>query len=507
MPRTTKRQQQASQEPTEIHDDPMSWMRSYQREVLTAFFLDGKDRFVLADHRKSGKDYLWAMIAKMFMLNAYGNEGRSPLVIHALTTFKKAKETIWDGPCDKGRFIDVVFPPAIRAEFSETECMIRLKDGFGTKTGPIYQLQGAAEQYQNKRGPNATGVILSEIQDMPAGIFEEIYEPMIVSNRGWAAFIGTPRGKNHFWKKAQYAAAESRKPQSRWFFHSKTIADTRRDAPGESGDPVVDPKEIAEMRREGRDEAIILQEYYCSFEGTLQGSIFGAYLRTAEQEKRVVRVLREANQPVGCCLDIGRSDGTAIWFYQTIAREVRLIDYLAFTASHLTNMSAAEYAIKRICERPYWVTRIILPHDAAVKGYSATDSTEDLFRRAFQDVVCDESKLSVEQGLERVRAAFPRFYFDLDKCGMPQDNDLPSGIESLRGYHRAWNPATGQWDGLPVHDAASHGADALRYGAMEGFTPLEFPGHREARPVTVETTFSLYGRQMGGALGSPQARG
>jgi len=507
MPRTTRRQQQAAQEPTEIHDDPMLWSRSYQHAVLYAFFIEHRDRFWLGWNRKTGKDYTMAMIAKMWMMNEYGNNGRSPLVIHALPTFKTAKEIIWDGPCDKGRFIDVVFPPPIREEFSETECMIRLKDGYGTKTGPVYQLQGAAEAMQRRRGPNASGVILSEYQDMPETVFEEIYEPMIVSNRGWAAFIGTHRGKNHHYRLGQYAQREAAQPKSRWFYSFKTCENTRKDAPGESGVAVTAQADIAEMRKRGVDEAIIQQEHYNSPEGTMRGSIFGAYLQTATKEQRVVRVLREANQPVGCCLDIGRSDGTAIWFYQTIAREVRLIDYLAFTAGHLTNMSAAEYAIKRICERPYWVTRVILPHDAAVKGYSATDSTEDLFRRAFQDVVCDESKLSVEQGLERVRAAFPRCYFDLDKCGMPQDNDLPSGIESLRGYHRAWNPATGQWDGLPVHDACSHGADALRYGAMEGFTPLEFPGHREARPVTVETSFSLYGRSMGGALGPPQARG
>ena len=473
MPRTTKRQQQLAQQPTEIHDDPTAWCRSYQRTVLYAFFIEHRDRFVQVDHRKSGKDYLWGMIARMFMLHQQGNHGRSPLVIHALTTFKKAKETLWDGPCDNGRMIDVLFPPPIREEFSETECMIRLKDGYGTKTGPIYQLQGASEQMQQRRGPNATAVILSEYQDMPETIFEEIYEPMIVSNQGWAAFIGTPRGKNHFYRKAVYAEREARKSKSRWFYALRTIEQTRRDAPGENGRPIVPAEEIAEMRAEGKDEAVILQEYYCSFNGVLRGSIFGDCVQRAEREGRIVRVPREVNAPVGCCLDIGRSDGTAIWFYQTLARETRLIDYCAFKANHIGAMSAAEYAIKLIKERPYIVTRIVLPHDAKAKGYSATLSTQEVFESAFPSVVLLD-KLAVQQGIDMLRSCFPRIVFDVDKCGMPQADNLPAGLESLRGYHRAWSNQAEDWTGEPVHDENSHGADALRYGAQEGFTPLDF---------------------------------
>jgi len=474
MARTAKRQLRDIDQPTgPIIDDPMAWARSYQRDILYAFFILQKRFFVQVHNRKTGKDFLWDQIARIFMLDQFGNRHRSPLIVHVFPKFKTGRETVWDGPCDKGRFIDVVFPPVLRADFSETECFIRLKDGFGTQTGPTWQLQGADVQMQSRRGPNATGVILSEYQDMPETVYEEIYEPMIVSNNGWAAFIGTPHGKNHLHTKLRYAEQEMRKPGSPWFASFKTCLDTRRDAPGEDGSYITSPEAIAEMRARGVDEAIIQQEHYCSFEGVARGGIFAEVLRQAEREKRIGNVPREANMPVGCCLDIGRSDGTAIWYYQTLAREIRLIDYEAFTASHVATSAAIE-AIRRIRAHPYIVGRIVLPHDANVKGYSADYSTAEVFKQYFADVRVME-KVAVEQGHEMVRALFSKMYINLDTCGRPQDNNLPSGLDSLRGYHRARNAQTGEYDGEPVHDQYSHGADAIRYGALEGFTPVEAP--------------------------------
>lgn len=177
--------------------------------------------------------------------------------------------------------------------------------------------------------------------------------------------------------------------------------------------------------------------------------------------------------PVGCCLDIGRSDGTAIWFFQTLAREIRLIDYLAFRATHLDGQSAAHYAIKRIREKPYYVSRIILPNDAQITGYSASQSTYQVFAEAFPDVVLLD-KAPVQQGIEMVRNLGPKLVFDLIPCERPQENDMPGGIESLLEYRRAWNKDRLDFSGEPIHDQFSHGADALRYGAMEGFTPLEW---------------------------------
>lgn len=49
------------------------------------------------------------------------------------------------------------------------------------------------------RGPTFRYVILDEFKDMPPSLFEEIVRPALTVTRGGALFIGTPKGKNHFY--------------------------------------------------------------------------------------------------------------------------------------------------------------------------------------------------------------------------------------------------------------------------------------------------------------------
>lgn len=499
MPRMTHRAAQLLHAPANIEDNPMAWARSYQRSVLAAFLLEKRDRFVCVWHRKTGKDYLWANIAKLWMLQRI-KAGLSGLVCHIFPTFKVGREIVWLGPCDKGQFLDSIFPASLVQDRSDSECYLRLIDGYGTKNGPVYQIVGAGETMQNRRGPNATGTIMSEHQDQPESCYAEIFEPMVTSNRGWSAFIGTPRGKNHFYRLFQYAQAEAKKPSSRWFAELLTRHDTRRDAPGEDGEAVMPQQEIDGLLARGEDPATIAQEYECSFTGVARGAIFAAWMSRALADGRITRVPREPQLPVGVALDIGRTDGTAAWFYQTAAREIRFINYLAFKADKVDAMSAAEYACKRIQSLPYLVGRVILPWDAEVKGYSARYSTAEIFRRWNWEVVVLD-KVGVEQGIQMVASGATRFVFDADLCDRPQEDGLPSGLESLRGYSRSFRRETDDYSGDPVHNEFSHGADALRYGAMEGFTRVEFPGTRlQAQTITVDSSFDPRAPLLAGGM-------
>jgi len=481
--RTTKRQQQAGPRRTSITEDPTTWARSYQIPLLEAFFLKRLDRFLTVWHRKAGKDWTWLKLIVAAMTQRPG------LYCHVFPTYKQAKEVVWDGPDSQGgRFLDLI-PPELIAEKSETELMIRLHPLKG-KAGSIYQLLGA-DNLQKRRGPNATAVVLSEYQDMAPFTFEEVFEPMILANKGWAAFAFTPRGRNHAYKLWQATAGDPR-----WFRQLLTIQQTRKDAPGEDGSPLFPAEEIQAKRRKGDEEWLIQQEYLCSWDGVARGTIFGEALTRCRQDGRICRVPRESNMPVGCCLDIGRTDGTAIWFYQTLAREIRFIDYLAFRANMITDLSAAHYAIKRIREKPYLVTRIVLPFDAKVKGYSAVQSTEDIFREAYADTVLVD-RAPVQQGHEMVRSQFSKYVFDEQKCMADQENGMPSGLESLGQYHASFDESKQEYAKEPVHDVYSHGADALRTGAMEGFTGLDWgePEAASLAPSVVKFNPFSYGER------------
>jgi hypothetical protein len=45
------------------------------------------------------------------------------------------------------------------------------------------------------RGPYLDGVVLDEFADMKPEVWHEVVRPMLADRRGWATFIGTPKGK------------------------------------------------------------------------------------------------------------------------------------------------------------------------------------------------------------------------------------------------------------------------------------------------------------------------
>jgi hypothetical protein len=170
------------------------------------------------------------------------------------------------------------------------------------------------------------------------------------------------------------------------------------------------------------------------------------------------------------CLDIGRSDATAIVFYQRIGRELRIIDYYA---NRFKDASHYAHLLKE--QKPYLYAKTILPHDAAAEHFTATETTERYFQRVGMKAVTIAPKLSVQAGIDMGRRLFSRLVFDETACNMVQQDGLPSFLESLENYRRAWDDVTKDYRGDPIHDKYSHGADAFRTGVVGGMdTPLEY---------------------------------
>jgi len=63
----------------------------------------------------------------------------------------------------------------------------------------------------NARGHTAHGVIMDEVADLPPAAWSEVLRPMLITTKGWAWGIGTPKGRNWLWAEVQNArdAADS----------------------------------------------------------------------------------------------------------------------------------------------------------------------------------------------------------------------------------------------------------------------------------------------------------
>jgi phage terminase large subunit len=159
---------------------------------------------------------------------------------------------------------------------------------------------------------------------------------------------------------------------------------------------------------------------------------------------------------------LGRADKTAIWFVQMVGFEFRVIDY------YENQGQALGHYLKELQSRPYVYGDCWLPHDAN-NELLASEQTIAQQCRAFGFKVRVTPKTSVVNGINAARTVFATCWFDSEKCA--------DGLQALRNYRYEVDPETQQYSTNPLHDWASHGADAFRYFAVS------LKG--ETKPVTV----------------------
>lgn len=179
----------------------------------------------------------------------------------------------------------------------------------------------------------------------------------------------------------------------------------------------------------------------------VEGAIYAREIDDAMQAGRIRNVPHDPLLKVHTVWDLGWNDSTAIIFVQRAGSEVRVIDYIE--DDHRT---LAEY-LQDIKSRKWdWGTDY-LPHDGAATKHQTGKSDQQVLEslgRSVQIIPAQE----VEQGIRAARLMFPRVYFDKGKA---------SGlVGALKRYRRAINATTNE-PGAPLHDGASHGADAFRY--------------------------------------------
>lgn len=209
------------------------------------------------------------------------------------------------------------------------------------------------------------------------------------------------------------------------------------------------------------------REYPSSLEEAFNASIEGAYFKVQmtkmRETGRIAAIPINPTIPVNTFWDIGVDDSTAIWFHQAGATGSHaLIDYYEASGEGIDHYirvlqeRAAKHGI--IYGRHYG------PHDLdhrnwAVPGAKPIVETARSLGLEFQVVPRVANK---SEAIEAARAFLSVTAIDESRCAQ--------GIKVLDNYRKAWNEKRGTWASEPLHDWASHGADALMTGAC-GFTP------------------------------------
>lgn len=442
---------------------PHNWKpRKYQLPAWS-YMENGGKHAELIWHRRSGKDEI------ALHRTACAAFERVATYWHMLPEAAQARKAIWEAinPHTGKRRIDEVFPQEIRANTREQEMMIRFQ------SGSTWQVVGS-DNYNSLVGSPPAGVVYSEwALNNPAS--RAYLRPILAENNGWQMFITTPRGKNH--AHTTYNAA---KKQPNSFAQILTARDT-----GIFSVAQLDAEKQSYIDDFGLEmgTALFEQEFMCSFEAAILGAYYGGEISAADQAGRIRHVPHDPALPVYTAWDLGYSDDTSIWFYQTLPKEIHIIDFYSANGKNL------KHYLEQICGQTietaddelfshkvkvkfgeeiegikhrtkYKYATHWLPHDAKAKTLSSGGkSIQEMLSNVlgWGDVRIVPS-LSLQDGIQATRAILPKCWFD--------EENTSDGVEALRQYRREWDDKKKVFVNTPLHNWASHPSDAFRMLAI-----------------------------------------
>jgi len=379
-------------------------------------------KFVVA-HRRAGKT---VALCNQVIRKALENKRTFPPPRYAYIgpSFAQAKDLVWG-------YYKYYTAPLPQIKVIEGDLQITLP------TGALINLYGGAAAYERMRGLYFDGVVADEYPLLNPSMLGSVIRPCLADYQGWAVISGTSAGDDHFHELKKRAERET----DQWDLFNIPV--TMTDALHED--------EVREMRKDMTADEFA-REMMCSFDAPIEGSYYGEVLNEISLQGQITGVPYDPNSLVFTAWDLGIDDETVIWFLQRCGRELHVIDYFQGSGKGL------EFYVGQIKSKPYVYGCHVLPHDIKARelgtGVSRKEVLESMLPNLF---VCPSH--TVEDGISATRAAIRLMWIDEKRC--------EAGIMALRYYHTT---ATGK----PMHNWASHPADALRVGcvAMNMISPM-----------------------------------
>jgi len=379
---------------------------------------------VIVAHRRFGKTVF--SINEMLDKGVKNTAWRNPQYAYIGPNYGQVKRIAWDFLKDytKG-YPDV--------KVNEAELRVDMYRPV-TDDRVRFMLLGA-ENPNSIRGIYLDGVVLDEYAEMDPIIWTQVVRPALTDRKGWAIFIGTPKGMNHFNEVYEHA-----KKDNNWGAHIFKASETN----------VVDPAELRDAAATMAEEEYS-QEFECSFAAALVGAYFGKVVEEAEADGRIGEVPVDRAVKVDTWWDLGIGDATAIWFTQTFGGMHHIIDYYENWGQDL-----AHY-VKVLHDKDYLYGQTTVPHDAAARSLETGKTRQEVLHSLGVRALI-QHKHRKEDQINAARMIIPKCRFDRKKC--------EKGINALKNYKRKWDSKNKVFSATPLHNWASHGADSWQIFSM-----------------------------------------
>lgn len=425
---------------------PRPWQSTFEKSI------GDKKRAFLLWARRHGKDIAcWNYL----ILKAIQKRGA---YYYLYPRQNQARKAIWEGMTSTGKkFLDYIPKELLARPPNNQEMMITLVNG------SIIRILGS-DNYDSFRSTNPIGVVLSEYAFHNAELWPRIIEPILKENKGWALFNTTPFGRNHaydIWRTAE------NNPEI-WYTEKVTNDHSN----------MITEEEFALMREGGTSEETIRQEYYCDFDRGVDGSYYGRILTQMRVDDRITSVPKDDYAQVHTAWDLGYGDSTVIWFYQLCSNgKIYIIDHYENHGEGLPHY--INHLDKKKTDLGYVYGNHYFPHDAGSGSLGLGGSLAKYAAElGIKPIILPRE--SVDMGIERVRKYLPKCLIDAKRCDY--------GLKCLEGYRKMRNEKLNCYSENPLHDWASHSADAFRYLCYaienyQGSTAYSLEKHRELKAL------------------------
>lgn len=371
---------------------------------------------VVVAHRRMGKT---VSAINQLIHSACMCDKPNPRFAYIAPTYNQAKRVAWDYLLEYTRPLDA------KANIAELRV-----DFMGIRIS-LY----GADNVDSLRGIYLDGVVIDEIGDVNPNLFTEVIRPALADRKGWALFIGTPKGANHF----KTLRDKAYNKEDGWNLLEFKSSETK----------ILDQEEL-DAAYKAMGESKFLQEFECSFAAPVEGAYFGSIINDLYMKGQVTDIVHDGIAQTFTAWDLGMGDSTAIWVCQVVGQEIRLIDFME---NHGVGL---DYYINWIRDKGYASAEHLLPHDVQVRELGTGKSRKEMIEESGLAVTV-VPKLAVDDGIQAVRRMLPRCWFDVK---------TKQGLDALQNYRREYDDKRDVFFDKPVHDWCSHASDAFRYLAV-----------------------------------------
>lgn len=413
---------------------------------------------VIVCHRRFGKT-VWAINETLD--RALRNPLKNPQYAYFAPYFGQAKRVAWDYLKEYTKMI-----PGVTVNEAELRVEIPRAD----RGDKIRIILLGAENPAAIRGIYLDGAILDEFAEMDPTVWSMVIRAALSDRLGWAIFLGTPKGQNHFFDVLETAKKKMADKDPTWYWRIFKASETK-----------VIPESELEAARSVMSEEEYEQEYECSFTAALIGAYYGKEMAKAEKEERICEVPHDPAALTTTYWDLGIGDTTAIWFIQQVGKEFHAIDYFEDSGKDLGHY--VRILKEKQQDNGYIYEDHILPHDAAARELGTGKSRQEVLQNlGLRCRILERSRL--EDGINAVRLVLKSMYFDINKCAR--------GVQALTNYSKKWDAKNKIFSSAPLHNWASHGSDAFRVFAM-GVRDVGASTMRQNLPRKADDSYDILG--------------